>query len=125
VTIAENRNNHAPVTLTMKAKDLIAELYAKTSVNRTPGPGKTDKGSLCDICTKPESDCQSAATNLNGSDHAFVNMARAEFNRNQQHADGRIAAARANALDRVAKSGRLFRGMADIDQPIEPEQESA
>lgn len=119
VAIAENRNNQYAATLTLKAPMILEQLHTKTATVRTRTGGGGDKSYLCDVCTKPERACQTAANNMNGSDHAFVNVSRRNLDRDQMHADGRIAAARAGAIAK-ATSG-LFALPADVTNPAHPE----
>jgi hypothetical protein len=100
----------------MKAEERLTELHSKTAVNRTPGPRESDKGFLCDVCTKPERDCQTDVTNLEGIDHAYVSARQAKLARDQMPAGGRIAAARARAaIERdVKKISAGFKLPADI-----------
>lgn len=128
VTVAENRNNRAPTMLTSLAQELISKLHEKTAVNRTwtGSPGRRDDGFLCDKCNKTEQQCQSAAGNLDGRDHAFVSIRRAEVEREQQRAANSPERMEAKAEFARHKTG-LFAMPADIDhhQHPEPEQESA
>lgn len=124
ITIASDFNNRSPVTLTMKAEERLTELHSKTAANRTPGPRESDKGFLCDVCTKPERDCQTDATNLDGIDHAYISARQAKHARDQMPAGGRIAAARARAaIDRdVSKISAGFKLPADVtDQKPQPQ----
>jgi hypothetical protein len=130
VMIASDMSNQFPATLSMKAGKVLERLHTKTATIRTKTGGGGDKSYLCDVCTKPERDCQTAATNMNGSDHAFVNVARRNLDRDQMHADGRIeaakATARADALDRATKG--MFALPSDVKNvhiPTDPQQEEA
>jgi hypothetical protein len=120
VAIAENRNNLHAATLTLKAPRILEELHTRTATVRTrTGGNGGDKSYLCDVCSKPQRDCQTDATNLNGEDHAFISAATRNEDRDQMHTDGRIAAARANALSKAA--GGLFALPADVTSPTHPE----
>lgn len=127
VIIASDMSNQFPATLSMKAGKVLEKLHTKTATIRTKTGGTGDgKGYLCDVCTKPERDCQTAATNMNGCDHAFVNVARRNLDRDQMHADGRIAAARAVLIGEAAKS--MFKMPADVANihiPTDPQEKSA
>jgi len=121
--IARNRSNQFPVMLGMKGAEMIRAKHGgknKPRTNQIPDKYK------CDICTLVRSKCQSAANNLNGADHAFVSAAERNEDRDEMHADGRIAAARAEAISKA--TGGLFalpRDVANVHIPTEPEQESA
>jgi hypothetical protein len=78
VVIARDPSNRAPMTLSLKAPDIIAKLHAKTAGPRTPGPDKIDKGRLCFVCNRREDRCQSSAANQGDDHHAFVSMRDAE-----------------------------------------------
>lgn len=78
ITIAQDRRNHAPVTLAMKAPDLIARAHATTHRRPVYRPGQTDPGKVCDVCLKTEDVCQATAANRgNNWDHAFLSIAEA------------------------------------------------
>ena len=82
VAIAEDRNNQFAATLTLKASKILERLHEKTATVRTrTSGGGSDQNYLCDVCTKPQRDCQTAMTNLDGVDHAFKSMRRAETER--------------------------------------------
>jgi hypothetical protein len=118
--IALDRSNLYATMLSIKAPEMIAKKHAAKVNLRTGGPSRRgDDSFLCDVCGKSEGRCQSDATNLNGSDHAFVNVSRRDLDRDQMHADGRIAAARANAISKAASG--LFALPADVTNPTHPE----
>jgi hypothetical protein len=121
--IARNRANQYPVMLSMKGAEMIR---AKHGGKNKPRSNQIPDQYKCDICTLVRSKCQSAATNLNGRDHAFVSAAERNEDRDEMHADGRIAAARADAISKAA--GGLFalpRDVANVHIPTDPEKESA
>lgn len=126
VTVAEDLNNRSPVTLSIKAADIITKLHEKTRTPRTFSAGRRDDAFLCDTCSKTEANCMSAATNLDGSDHLFKSIRQAEAEREKQRAAN--SPTRVEAKAEVARHrGDLFAMPADIDQHDhpEPEQESA
>lgn len=86
VAVAEDKNNQFASTLTMRAPTILDRLHSKTATVRTRNgsSGRRDDSYLCDVCTKPERDCQTAATNLNGADHPFKTIAAAEIERERQ-----------------------------------------
>lgn len=125
ITVAEDMNNRSPVTLSIKAADIITKLHEKTRSPRTFSAGRRDDGFLCDVCNKTEAQCQSAATNLDGIDHAFKSIRYAEQERERERAVNSPVRAEAKAEFARHKTD-LFAMPADIDQPTpEPEQESA
>lgn len=126
ITIAEDLNNRAPVTLSIKAADVIAKLHEKTKMPRTFSAGRRDDAFLCDTCSKTESNCMSAATNLDGSDHLFKSIRQAEAEREKQRTVNSPERMEAKA-EFARHKGDLFAMPADTDQPQhpEPEQESA
>lgn len=126
ITVAEDLNNRSPVTLSIKAADVIARLHEKTRSPRTFSAGRRDEQFLCDTCNKPEGTCMSAATNLDGSDHLFKSIRQAEAEREKQ----RLANSpeRMEAKAEVARHKTdLFALPADVTHPQhpEPEQEQA
>jgi hypothetical protein len=127
--IALDASNQYPVMLSMKGVEMIRAKHEGKGKPRSTGNKLPDQFK-CDVCGKVRSICQSAANNLNGSDHAFVSAAERNQDRDEMHADGRIseavAVARAKALDRATRGG-MFALPADVTQPQhpEPEQESA
>lgn len=126
ITIAEDINNRSPVTLSIKAADVIAKLHEKTRSPRTYSAGRRDEQFLCDTCNKPEGTCMSAATNLDGIDHMFKSIRQAEAEREQQRAANNPI--RVEAKAEVARhKGDLFALPADVTTPQhpEPEQEAA
>lgn len=126
ITVAEDLNNRSPVTLSIKAADIIAKLHEKTRSPRTFSAGRRDDAFLCDECNKPESVCQTAASNLDGIDHPFKSIRQAEAEREQQRATN--SPVRVEAKAEVARHKTdLFALPADVTQPQhpEPEQESA
>lgn len=122
ITIAEDLNNRSPVTLSIKAADIIAKLHEKTRAPRTFSAGRRDEQFLCDVCNKPESACMSAATNLDGSDHLFKSIRQAEVEREQQRAANSPERMEAKAEFARHKTG-LFAMPADIDNHQHPETE--
>jgi hypothetical protein len=118
--VARDPNNRAPVMLQKLAPRIYEKLHAKVASNPTPGPRKTEGGFLCDICTKPEGQCQSAVTNLNGIDHAYVSAKRAQDERDRIDPGGRKAAARKQAFERAGR--RVFESVTDVtDQKPQPQ----
>ena len=84
VTIAEDRRNGSPVTLSMKAGEVLNRLHAKTPAAR---PGKRRQGQeqwLCDVCGLTRDLCEQQAGNLDGSDHQFKTIKDAEAEREKQ-----------------------------------------
>lgn len=130
VTIAEDMRNRSPVTLSIKAADIIAKLHEKTRTPRTYSAGRRDDGFLCDVCNKPQAQCQTAATNLDGIDHAFKSIRHAEQERERQRA---VPNPETEANKQAVRDGsrawgsRLAEQKAELDQHDhpEPEQESA
>jgi hypothetical protein len=126
--IARNRSNQYPVMLAMKGVEMLRDKHQKGG--RSRASGKVSDQFKCDVCGKVRSNCLTAASNLNGSDHAFVSAAERNEDREQMHADGRIeaakAAARADALDRASKGMfALPRDVANVHIPTDPQQEEA
>jgi hypothetical protein len=117
--IALDHSNQLPVMLSMKGGELILRKHQQKTKPRSTGQGKLPDQFKCDTCGKVESVCQSDATNLNGADHPFVPVTSRDNDRDQMHADGRIAAARKNALDRAMKG--MWSLPADINKPSHPE----
>lgn len=124
ITIAEDMNNRSPITLSIKAADVIAKLHEKTRAPRTYSAGRRDDAYLCDVCNKTEANCMTAATNLDGTDHLFKSIRQAEVERERERAANSPERVEAKAEFARHKTG-LFAMPADIDQPTEPEQESA
>lgn len=126
IAIAEDMNNRSPVTLSIKAADVITKLHEKTRTPRTYSAGRRDDGFLCDVCNKTEAQCQSAATNLDGIDHAFKSIRYAEQERERERAANSPVRAEAKAEFARHKTD-LFALPADVTHPQhpEPEQESA
>ena len=122
ITIAEDMNNRSPVTLSIKAADVIAKLHEKTRIPRTFSAGRRDEGFLCDVCTKTEAQCQSAATNLDGIDHAFKSIRKAEAEREQQRAANNPERVEAKAEVARHKTD-LFALPADVLEQTHPEPE--
>jgi hypothetical protein len=122
--IALDRNNKFPSMLSMKAPEMIRRKHEQKVKPRPTGPGKLGDQYKCDTCGKTEAQCQSDATNLNGADHGFIPVARRDLDRDQMHADGRIAAARDEALAKAPAN--LFKLPDDIasDPQIQEEQAS-
>jgi len=121
ITIAEDMNNRSPITLSIKAADVIAKLHEKTRTPRTYSAGRRDDAFLCDVCNKTEANCMTAATNLDGSDHLFKSIRQAEVERERERATNSPERVEAKAEFARHKTG-LFAMPADIDQPTEPEQ---
>jgi hypothetical protein len=117
--IALDHSNQYPVMLSMKGEEMIRRKHDQRGKARTGGGNKLPDQFKCDVCGKVQSACQSDATNLNGADHAFISAAQRNDDRDQMHADGRIAAARANAISKAA--GGLFALPADVTNPTHPE----
>lgn len=125
--IARNRSNQYPVMLSLKGEEMIRAKQgskARSSSQRIPDKYK------CDVCTLVRSKCQSVASNLNGRDHAFVSAAERDEDREEMHADGRmadaVAEARATTLERATKGMfALPRDVANVHIPQDPKQESA
>jgi hypothetical protein len=87
VQIARDHTNRAPVTLTIKAPDLIARLHATTTNGpRTPGPAAFDDQWKCDTCGLRQDVCQASAGNRGDDYHPFVSIADAEAQRNAEWA---------------------------------------
>lgn len=126
VAIARDLNNRAPTMLTIKAGDIIGRLHAKTATVRTHSAGRRDEQFLCDVCNKPQGTCESVPTNLDGRDHSFVSIRRAEVLREQERAANSPIRAEAKAEFARHKTD-LFALPADVTEPQhpEPEQESA
>ena len=79
ITIAQDRRNNAPVTLAMKAPDLIARAHATTHRRPVYRPGQTDPNRTCDECGLTEDLCQASAGNRGSNwTHAFVSVRDAE-----------------------------------------------
>lgn len=132
VVIASDMSNQFPATLSMKARQVLERLHAKTTTvrTRTGSGGRQDEQFLCDICSKNEAQCQTAATNLNGSDHAFVSIRRAEAERDRERANPNpeTAAHKQAVRDGFRTWGaRVAEQTAELNQHDhpEPEQESA
>jgi hypothetical protein len=123
--IALDKSNKFATMLSIKAPEMIARKHEQKVKPRTSG-GKLPDQFKCDVCGKVESKCQSDATNLNGQDHAFDSVAARNIDRDQMHADGRIAAARANAISK-ATSGlfALPAEVANVHIPTDPQEEAA
>jgi hypothetical protein len=86
VQIARDHSNRAPVTLTIKAPDLIARLHATTSTGpRTPGPASRDASWLCDTCGRRHDQCVAVRPGID-DDHPFVSIAEAEAQRDAEWA---------------------------------------
>jgi hypothetical protein len=115
--IARNRSNQYPVMLSRKGEEMLRDKRQK--VTRSRASSKVPDQYKCDTCGKVRSNCLSAASNLNGADHGFISAATRNEDRDQMHTDGRIAAARANALSKAA--GGLFALPADVTNPTHPE----
>lgn len=85
IQIARDHSNRAPVTLTIKAPDLIARMHAATTNGpRTPGPSLRGEGWLCDTCGLPHHTCQANAGNRGDDYHPFVSIADAEAQRDAE-----------------------------------------
>jgi hypothetical protein len=123
VMIASDMSNQFPATLSMKAGKVLERLHTKTATIRTHTGSSGRKGFLCDVCSKTESECQNAITNIDGVDHPFISATAGQAERERQTA-GREAA-RLEAIEVARRS--LTKPVPDIDQPThpEPEQESA
>ena len=118
VTIARNLDNRAPVTLTMKAGEIIGRLHAKTATVRTRTGGRRNDQYACDTCGLTRDLCEQQAGNLDGADHLFKTIAAAELEREKQRY------VREFPMKRDLGVGQL---PADVTQQAhpEPEQESA
>jgi hypothetical protein len=116
--IALDHNMQLPVMLSMKGAEVIRRKHESKGKARSSSAKLPDQYK-CDWCGKVQSACQTAAGNLNGADHGFVSAAERNEDRDQMHTDGRIAAARANALSKAA--GGLFALPADVTNPTHPE----
>jgi hypothetical protein len=82
ITIATDRRNNAPVTLAMKAPDLIARMHATTHRRPVYRPGRNDPAMICDICLRTEDVCQGSAANRGTNwDHAFESVRDADEKR--------------------------------------------
>lgn len=121
VAIARDRSNRAAVTISIKAPELIARKHAKNVVPRTPGPTRRDDDFLCDVCGLTEDRCLAHAANVGGRDHAFVTVSTAQAQRDAQRVDGRLARARADAIQQVSRD--LFKLPADVTGP--PDESAA
>ncbi|HEY3559633.1 MAG TPA: hypothetical protein VGL05_19325 [Kribbella sp.] len=122
VVVARDLNNRAPTMLTVKASDIISRLHSKTATVRTATPGRRDEQFLCDVCNKPQGTCESVPTNLDGRDHSFVSIRRAEAERERERAANNPIRVEAKAEVARHKTD-LFAMPADIDQPTHPEPE--
>lgn len=126
ITVAEDMNNRSPVTLSIKAADIIAKLHEKTRSPRTFSAGRRDDAFLCDVCNKTEAQCMSAATNLDGVDHMFKSIRYAEQERERERAaNNPETAANKQAVRDVSRawSARLAEEKADMDEHHHPEPE--
>ncbi|MFC5268434.1 hypothetical protein ACFPJ1_40545 [Kribbella qitaiheensis] len=126
--IARNRSNQYPVMLAMKGAEMIRAKHQQGG--KRYGGGNVPDEYKCDICGKARSICQSVPTNRGGRDHAFISAAQGDDDRDQMHADGRIAEARAEAraeaLERAtAGMFALPRDVKDVHIPQDPKRESA
>jgi hypothetical protein len=122
--IARNRSNHYPVMLSTKGVETLRNKHLKGV--RSRASGRVPDHFKCDVCGKVRSNCLNAASNLNGADHAFISAAEGDANRDEMHADGRIANARAEAISKAA--GGLFalpRDVAAVHIPTDPQEKSA
>lgn len=125
VQIALDHTCQLPVMLSMKGVELIRRKHEGKGKARSSNAKLPDQFK-CDWCGKVRSACQTAAGNVNGSDHEFVSAAERDSDRDEMHADGRIAAARATAISKAA--GGLFalpRDIAEIHIPTDPQEKSA
>lgn len=128
ITVAEDMNNRSPVTLSIKAADIITKLHEKTRTPRTYSAGRRDEGFLCDVCNKTQAQCLSAATNLDGIDHAFKSIRYAEQERERQRAaNNPETAANKQAVRDGSRAwgARLAEEKADLDEHYNPKKESA
>jgi len=85
VAIARDLQNRAPVTLSIKAPDVIARLHTRPSNGpRTPGPATLEDSWRCDVCGLRVDQCQASAGNRGDDWHAFVSVAAAEAARDAE-----------------------------------------
>jgi hypothetical protein len=111
VEIASDHRNRAPVTLSIKAPELIEKRHVQTARPKA-GLKSRDDSYLCDVCGLNEAACQATAGNLNGRDHPFITARAAQTARDQQRADGRLATARTTAVRKAA--GGMFQLPKDV-----------
>lgn len=83
ITIARNQDNRAPITLKLKAPDVINQARGgDRTPRRSYRPGRTDTRYVCDYCLKPESHCQLTAANTGElRDHDYISVADADRER--------------------------------------------
>lgn len=122
VVIAEDRRNGSPVTLTMKAGDILDVLHAKTPTRKPAARRGGQEQWLCDVCGLTRHQCEQQAGNLNGADHLFRSITDAEAEREKQRHVRDFPPGGRDLSD--YSFGRL---PADVTEPQhpEPEQESA
>jgi hypothetical protein len=85
ITIAQDQRNMAPVTLAMKAPDLIARAHATTHRRPVYRPGRNDPAMICDVCLRTRDVCEASAGNRGSNwDHVFVSVRDADIR------DGRV-----------------------------------
>lgn len=130
--IARNRSNLYPVMLATKGEEKIRAKGQATKARRVNT--KLPDQYKCDECGKVRSLCMSAARSADGAGHAFISAAERNADRDEKHADGRmadaVAGARATALEKATKGMfALPRDVAELSRPNpknpEPEQEEA
>lgn len=78
--IATDRRNMAPVTLSLKAPDLIARAHPTTQRRRGFRPSRTNPGFVCDVCLKTPDVCE--------AENAIVHPDRAHEFVSVRDADG-------------------------------------
>lgn len=127
IEIAEDLRNGSPVTLTMKAGDILEKLHAKTPT-RKPGTRRGGQEQwLCDVCGMTRHQCEQQAGNLNGEDHTFRSITAAEADREKQRNQREFPPGGRDLSDYAF--GRLPADVAALSNPTtqnpEPQQEEA
>jgi hypothetical protein len=85
VVIARDLQNRSPVTLSIKAPDIIARLHTRPSSGpRTPGPSTLEDNWRCDVCGLRVDQCQASAGNRGDDWHEFMSVADAEAQRDAE-----------------------------------------
>lgn len=126
--IARNRSNQYPVMLSVKGVEQIRAKHAGKRKARSNQ--KLPDQYTCDECGKVRSLCMSAARGADDAGHTFISAAERNADRDEKHADGRmadaVAEARAAALDRAAKGMfALPSDVANVHIPTDTQKESA
>lgn len=126
--IARNRSNQYPKMLEIKGVEQIRAKHGSRSKARS-NQNLPDQYK-CDECGKVRSLCMSAARSADGAGHTFISAAERNADRDEKHADGRmadaVAEARATALERATDGMfALPRDVARVHIPKDPQKESA